>query len=504
MALRCALLAVASAGVLAAGGCRRAPGGPAPAGEKVLEGVVLHFDVSDDARTVVAERRGRKRKAGDLREQVAIVPRPGATPEDLGRGSMLGEVSGDGRWAVWLASKERSQRMGPVRFRAVDGGDARDGGTGMPPFLFVPGGDAAARAVYLTSFQASTGVGALTETGLPDGRPPTPRLQSVPPDGYFALADGAIVALQRPASRPCRALVLPPEGAAVPIADELDCADARLPLSPDGGRGALLRRAPDAHGRRALLHWRPGATTRTIAPDADAWALTGDGVLWWAATGTAGTVGVGHRPLDGDDGPPAHETLPGRFVRGIHPVPGGGVWILLADRACDESAASTRFPACLRFAGAGGAPAPPATETIRRVAAAEGGWPIALFVGGRGEARLVALTDPALPIGIGARARAVAFSPDGDWVAARMDAEDGEEVVLAHPASGRREVLSRGAPEPGEIRWVGPWLFHAWRDRRRMSDGRNGLYRVRPSVAGAPAATGDASVAGDGGGTPAP
>lgn len=475
-------------------GCRGPlPAGPAPEGERVMSGVVLYFDVDDAGETVVAELRGRKAKAGDLREQVSIARAPAWEAERVGVGSMLGEVSDDGRWAIWLASKERHLRMGPVRIRAVAGGSPIEAGVGMPPFLFDPKGG---RAIWMSNYQASSGRGSVVEVALGGaaGAKQSSKLlvHDVLPGSFGLLADGTLIAIQTRGRESCHAMAAGPGGAAARAigADALDCADPRPPYSIGrDGASVFFRHAPDATGNRRLSRWSPGdAQVTTLAGDADALAIDTDSTLWWAAEHD-GRVTLG--ALRPGAAPATLGSLEGRFVRSVHPVPGAGAWIALADRRCEgnDPTAASIVPACLRLLEAGGAPPPPATlGLVRRIVAPASGWPVAVFAGPGAAPSLVAIhRADAPPVPVGDDAVAVEFSPDGKHVAARLatgsiapSAEGVESVVLVNLETGARRELSKGADEPGEIRWVGNRLFHAWRARKRMADPRNGLYRVEP------------------------
>lgn len=475
----------------------RSTPGPTPEGQRVMAGVALYFDVDDAGDTVVAEIRGRKAKAGDLREQVSIARAPTWEAERVGVGSMLGEVSDDGRWAIWLASKERHRRMGPVRLRAVAGGAPIDAGAGMPPFLFDPAGT---RVIWIGNYQASSGRGSLVEVPLAAAaNPATPSKQSskllvhdILPGAFDLLADGTLIAIQTRNREACRAMAIGIGGSAARAigAEGLDCTDPRPVHTLERGGGAVLfRHAPDANGKRRLSRWAAGAAqVETIADDADAIAIDREGTLWWAAeNGTRVDLGLRRAGAAKED----LGSVEGRFVRSVHPVPGGGVWIALADRRCDgeDRAASAAIPACLRLVEAGGAPPPPAElGLVRRIVAPESGWPVAVFAGSGAAPSLLAIhRADAPPVAVGDAAVAVEFSPDGKKVAARLatgklpgSPEGVETVVLVALETGTRRELSRGAEEAGEIRWAADRLFHAWRARRRLSDPRNGLYRVEP------------------------
>src|SRR5688500_20157817 len=101
-----------------------------------------------------------------MRERVVLAVSPDWTkdPEVLGGGAMLPQVSRDGRWVVWLASKERSDPGGPARLRATTGGDVHDLKHAMPPFVLTTGSGVLkttapgqSRVLFLSRFARSEG-----------------------------------------------------------------------------------------------------------------------------------------------------------------------------------------------------------------------------------------------------------------------------------------------------------------------------------------------------------
>lgn len=462
---------------------RKRPAGPPPTGTKVLEGIVTSFDVSDDGLVVVAEIRGRKAKPGEMRERVVLAVGPdwSKDPEGLGGGAMLPQVSRDGRWVVWLASKERSDPTGPARLRATTGGEAFDLKRAMPPFVLTTGSaimTAAApsqsRVLFLARFAAANGTGALVEYHAARGGEPSQVLTNVPP-GYFAPIAGGVFGIQSAKSAVGRCSAIHVTGGrALPIAELLDCSDPRPPydLSPNGG--VLLRRAADAQtGRRALLHWKPGQSgTTPLAEDVDAFEHDRSGAFWWASE-EAGKVTVLHEgALAG--------TIDGSFVRGLHPVPGGGAWITLADRRCTPDSTPSPSPACFRFVAAG-AVAPPTPHVVRRVETRP--WPLVAFVGETTPPELLAVFDPARPVTVKGPVLGVSVSESGRRLALRRQLEDGESVAIVDLSTGNERVLSTGAPEAGEARFYGERLYYSWKNRRYLSDKRNGLYVLEPDAA---------------------
>ena len=240
-------------------------------------------------------------------------------------------------------------------------------------------------------------------------------------------------------------------------------------------------------GRRALVRWRDGiAGLAPIAEDAAAWTLDRAGRAWWVD----GTLHAFREP-EGGGAPVSLGDVPGRDPVSVHPLPSGnGAWIALADRPCvpappPASAGAALVAAlsrggCPRLVLAGAGPVPPEVKGLRRIVAPPEGWPVVLFGPVEGRPAFVAAGDPADPVTVeDGGLLGTAFSPDGRRVAARLDRDGGEAIVLVDVASGTTSVLAEQAPE-ALLSWHGDAVVYAWRNRWWRGDPRNGLYRVRP------------------------
>jgi hypothetical protein len=457
--------------VLGAAACTSKPKGPIPEGTRVLDGAALDWDVSANGEAAIGEIRGHHKVPGDTREHLVVAVAPDWKGENLGPGATLGALSPDARWMAWLASRDRDKRLGPGSARAVAGGGAASLGPAMPPFVF--GGDGRVR--FLAAFDPAVGRGLLYEASLAGG-PARMLTDQVPPDGFATLGSAQTIVIRSAApSVPCTAMLLT-AGKLRAISQGLDCASASPPFFIDDPGTVWLRHFPDGAGHRALGRWRDPSET-VVTPSADVFAIDGAGGAWWAASTSAGTISVSrlapHAPAPEDVA-----RLPGRFPRSIHPVPGGGAWLVLADRACagDGSSASA-IPACLRIEPVGGAAAPPRMGMIQRIESSPRGWPIGVFAGDGTPPALTAFGRADAGVPIGAAGRGIAFSPDGRFAAARILLEDGESVVLADLETGALRTLSRGAPDT-DVRWADGAVFHLWRAVHDLDDPRNGVYRV--------------------------
>ena len=115
MPIALAIGVVTLVGALAAIGSLHTPAvGPMPSGERIADGVVLSYEASDGATAIVAEIRGLRLQPGGVRETLWVAREPFEKSdfEALGRGAALGEISRDGRFVSWLASKERGHSTG--------------------------------------------------------------------------------------------------------------------------------------------------------------------------------------------------------------------------------------------------------------------------------------------------------------------------------------------------------------------------------------------------------
>ena len=384
-------------------------------------------------------------------------------PQSLGRGATLGEFSADGQWIAWLASKERGDRTGPAKVRAIGGSTPFDLGPSMPPFVI--GRDA---MLSLTSYRGDSGRGMLQTTRLANGAH-APVLNDVAPN-EFASVGGEFIAVQRPSNGgPCRAMRLDALAShPVPISADLDCALApAFVVAPDGS-AALFR-----HASGALTRWSPGSAAETpVASQVEAAAFDRRGGVWWAERRGADLVVWRDGILIG--------VIDGRFARAIYPAGDAGAWLLLADRLC-LAAAPSPAPACQRFVAVGDAALPPDSGVIRKVVASPGGFPLAFFAGDQTPPALLAVPAPGRIVPITALGIAAEISPDGTHVAAVAWLDDGQRALLADLATGEVRELSRGVPS-ARVLWAGKILLHTFETRKswELFDDRNGVYAVDP------------------------
>lgn len=442
-----------------------APTGPAPAGRRVAEGLVLDLVASPRGDAFVAEMRGHHETSGDAREQLWLSRAPfESEPESLGRGATEGGFSDDGRWVAWLVSKERGDRTGPGRARRVSGGATIDLKTVMPPFVF-----GSAALISMSSYRGDSGRGGLQAANLASGSRSLSFYDAMP--AAFARFGHGFVALQRPGDGgPCRALRLDAAGAhPIAVAGDLACAAPRLPLTVSGdGRAILLR-----HTGGALGIFRDGDATETpLAPEAGAWAFDASGRAWWTEA-RAGRVFVAREGAAIGD-------VEGRFARAIFPSREGGAWVLLADRRCDGGAPSPA-PACARLVAVGDAPAPPDAGTVRHVVASPSGFPLAVFAGDQTPPALFAIASPGHTFPVTAFGIAAEFSRDGRYLAAVEWMDDGQRPLLLDFESGDVRTLSTGAAV-ARVFWCGETLLHTFETRKawELPDTRNGIYAVTP------------------------
>lgn len=451
--------------------------GPMPEGTRLADGVVLGYDASDGATTIIAEVRGLRTEPGAVRERLYVAREPFAKSdfEELGRGATLGEVSADGKFVSWLESKERGERTGPGRLRGVekDAPLLRERAL-LPPVLFDREG---ARAASITSYLAAPGRGSLHHFDLAAG---TSKILSpnVPAGGFGWLAGGRVFVLRRPYSATnAEAVVLTPGGAppvAVTASMDSEVPAAPFRIAPDG-RSVTMRLAPDAAGRRALVRWSDDVVgLARVADDAAAWTLDRHGRAWWVAVD-----GRAFREPEVPGDPVFLGEAAGRDPVSVHPLPSGaGVWIVLADRPCVAS--KPERLGCKRVVLAGAGAAPPVVEGLRRIAAPPSGWPVVLLGPVAGNPALVAAGDPAAPIVVeDGGLLGTAFSPDGRYAGARIAATDGQRIVLLDFETGVVTTLAEQAPE-SLLSWHGDALVFVFRNRWWRLDPRNGLYRVRP------------------------
>ena len=482
---------VALVGALATIGSWHTPAvGPMPSGQRIADGVVLSYEASDGATAIVAEIRGLRLQPGGVRETLWVAREPFEKSdfEALGRGAALGEISPDGRFVSWLATKERGHSTGPGRLRGVEkDAPVIDARALLPPVLFD-----GSRAAALTAYQASAGRGTLMHVDFDAG---TSKILSpnIPGGGFGLLDGGRTFALRRPYSAVnAEAVVLGPAiSPAIPLTANVDV-DGPPPafrIAPDR-RAVTMRLAPDADGRRALVRWKDGvAGLAPVAPDAAAWTLDRDGVAWWVAVENGAVRAY-------REGAELLGEIAGRDPVSVHPLPAStGVWVALADRPCIAEPAPTPVSGgaaiveslarergvCTRLVVVGVGDAPPVVEGLRRVAAAPEGWPVALIGPVGGHPALIAVGDPRVPLVVeDGSLLSTVFSRDGRFVGARLDADDGERIVLVDLTKATTTLLAEQAPE-SLMSWNGDVLVYAWRNRWWRSDPRNGLYRVRPA-----------------------
>lgn len=470
---------VALIGSLATIGTWRSPAaGPMPEGTRLADGVVLSYDAADGATAIVAEIRGMRLQPGGVRETLYVAHEPFEKDdfEALGRGATIGEISPDGRFVSWLASKERGDRTGSGRLRSAEpGAKPISERTLLPPVLFDRD---APRAVAIGSYQAAAGRGTLLHFDLAAG---TSKMLSpnVPVGAFALLSGGRTFALRRPWNAAhAEAVVLGPSiSPAIPLTASVDEDGTVFRVAFDR-RAVTIRLAPDAAGRRALVRWSDGvAGLAPVAEDAAAWTLDRTGHAWWIDSAQ-------HAFREPEDGgtPVSLGDVAGRDPVSVHPLPSGsGAWIAFADRPCVAATdGATTRGGCVRLALAGTGPVPPQVPGLRRIVAPPEGWPVVLFGPVEGRPAFVAIGDPVAPRTIeDGGLLGTAFSPDGRRVAARIDRDGGEAIVLVDLESGTTTVLAEQAPE-SLLSWHGDAVVYAWRNRWWRGDPRNGLYRVIP------------------------
>lgn len=461
------------------------PTGPMPEGTRLTDGVLLGYDASEGGRALVAEVRGRRTHPGAVRDVLYVAREPFEDEdfEALGRGATLGQISDDGRFVSWLANKERSDRTGPGRLRAVEkDAPPLEHRSLLPPVLF---DRATPRAIGLASYRPAAGRGTLTDFDFAAGRERV-LAPHVPPGMFSFVSGGRVFAIRRPnsVSNGEAVILTPGAGPAPPLTRDVDMTLDRLPFRvARDGRSVTIRLAPDTSGRRALVRWRDGEPALSrLADDVAAWTLDRDGRAWWVVA-TGETVRAMREP-DGAGAPIVLGEFPGRDPVSVHPLPSGdGAWIALADRRCGADSRS----GCLRLALAGSGAAPPVVDGLRRVLSPREGWPVVLYGPVGGEPALVAAANPEAPVEIReGGALTVAFSPDGEHVGAHVSADDGERVLLVDLVSGTTRLLSERGDRGGSgtprvmLSWHGDALLYVWRNRTWRLDPRNGLYRVVP------------------------